>query len=71
MEGTLNRNLSSFWITGSQARDLEMELLLFHVLLPMSVTKGGGQKDQINRIPELVFFKTLAIGYKKLKCIKL
>jgi hypothetical protein len=48
-----------------------MELLLFHVLLPMSVTKGGGQKDQINSIPELVFFKTLAIGYKKLKCIKL
>jgi hypothetical protein len=48
-----------------------MELLLFHVLLPTSVTKGGGQKDQINSILELVFFKTGASGYKKLKCIKL
>jgi hypothetical protein len=67
----LNRNLSSFWIAGSWDGDLKMELLLFHVLLPTSVTKGGGQNDQINSIPELVFFKTLAIGYKKLKCIKL
>jgi hypothetical protein len=71
MEGTLNRNLSSFWIVGFRAGDLQMELLLFHVPLPTSITKGGGQKDQTNSIPELVFFKTLAIGYKKLKCIKL
>jgi hypothetical protein len=48
---------------GSQAGDLKMELMLFHVLLPTSVTEGGGQKDQINNIPELVFFKTGASGF--------
>ena len=40
-------------------------------IVPMSVTQGGGQEDQINSFPELVFFKTGAHGYKKLKCIKL
>jgi hypothetical protein len=40
-------------------------------IVPMFVTQGGGQEDQINSIPELVFFKTGARGYKKLECIKL
>jgi hypothetical protein len=40
-------------------------------IVPMLVTQGGGQEDQINSIPKLVFFKIGARGYNKLECIKL
>jgi delta-aminolevulinic acid dehydratase/porphobilinogen synthase len=40
-------------------------------IVPMSVTEGSGEKEQINSIPELVFFKTGAPGQKKLKFMKL
>jgi len=31
-------------------------------IVPMSITEGGGEEDQINSIPEVVFFKTWACG---------
>jgi hypothetical protein len=40
-------------------------------IVPMCVTEGGGEKEQINSILELVFFKIGAPRQKKLKFMKL